>query len=95
MGAPRPFTPDALADRWGVSSETVRQLIKRGDLPGFRVGRMFRIPAQAVEDFEQCQTSASDGSEAASASTGETTQQDDGSAIVLRQAPERKRKPRR
>ena len=50
MTAERPFTPETLADRWGCSAETVRQLVKAGRLRGFRVGRMFRIPAVAVED---------------------------------------------
>ncbi len=57
MPAARPFTPDMLADRWQCSAETVRTLVKRGTLQGFRVGRMIRIPAQAVEDYE-CQASA-------------------------------------
>ena len=52
----RPFTPDSLAERWGVSAETVRHLVKRGDLPGFRVGRMIRIPVGAVEEYERCET---------------------------------------
>lgn len=41
---PPPFTPDMLAERWQCSAETVRQLIKRGELRGFRVGRMMRVP---------------------------------------------------
>ncbi|WP_420837210.1 helix-turn-helix domain-containing protein [Chachezhania antarctica] len=81
-----------LADRWMCSAETVRQLVKRGDLRGFRVGRMIRIPIDAVEEYE-CLTSVSDASGAVSASTG-TMAGSDG-AISLRHAPERKLKPKR
>lgn len=49
---PRVFTPDTLADRWGCSAETIRQMCKRGELPHFMVGRMFRIPASAVAAHE-------------------------------------------
>lgn len=62
-----PFTPESLADRWGCSSETVRQLLRSGRLRGFRVGRMFRIPAAAVEEYE-CGNTESDGSRGASSS---------------------------
>lgn len=62
MTPARPYTPDSLAERWGVSAETVRQLVKRGELPGFRVGRMIRIPVQAVEEFERSGIVKADGS---------------------------------
>jgi excisionase family DNA binding protein len=65
----RPFTPEALAERWHCSAETIRQMCARGDLPHFRVGRMIRIPAQAVEERE-CQNIASVGSMAGSSSHG-------------------------
>jgi len=55
MNHPRPFTPDGLADRWDCSAETIRQMVKRGELQGFRVGHMIRIPYRAVEKME-CQT---------------------------------------
>lgn len=64
-----PYTPETLAERWGCSAETIRQMVKAGRLQGFRVGRMFRIPASAVEDHE-CQITGSDGSTAASSSHG-------------------------
>ncbi|MGK7663332.1 MULTISPECIES: helix-turn-helix domain-containing protein [unclassified Marinovum] len=90
MPTARPFTPDTLAARWDCSAETVRQLFKRGALRGFRVGRMIRIPADAVEEYE-CQTSASEGCAADTASTGLNPQAKD-AAINLRHAPERKRR---
>lgn len=49
---PRPFTPDQLAERWQCSAETVRQLARRGELPSFRVGKMYRFPKSAVEEYE-------------------------------------------
>ncbi|WP_090737635.1 helix-turn-helix domain-containing protein [Paracoccus homiensis] len=48
----RPYTPDMLADRWGCSAETVRAMIRNGELPAFRVGRMMRVTQQTVEDYE-------------------------------------------
>ena len=48
----RPFTPETLADRWGCSSEKIRQMVKRGELQGFRLGKLYRIPANEVERVE-------------------------------------------
>ena len=45
------------------------QMVKHGDLRGFRVGRMIRSPIESVEKHE-CQTSASDACGAATASIG-------------------------
>ena len=85
----RPYTAEMLAERWECSAETVRQLVRSGRLQGFRVGRMIRIPAHAVEEYE-CQGSASDDCAAASVSTGPTRPVLE-SVISLRHAPERKR----
>lgn len=89
----RPYTCDALAERWDCSSETIRLMVKGGKLQGFRVGRMIRIPAVVVEEYEQCQTSVSESFAANSVSTGETPMASDG-VISLRHAPERKRRPK-
>ncbi|WP_444460431.1 helix-turn-helix domain-containing protein [Rhodobacter capsulatus] len=92
----RPFTPDTLADLWGVSPQTVRNLIHRRELRAYRVGRLLRIKPDAVEEYErnaeQCPTSASDACEADIASTGTTIP--DAAAISLRHAPERKPRAR-
>lgn len=47
---PRDLIPLAeAAARLGVSKDTVRRMIKRGDLPGYRVGlRMIRVSAADV-----------------------------------------------
>ncbi len=83
----RPYTAESLADHWGVSATSIRNLCQSGRLPHFRVGRLYRITAQTVEDYE-CQTSASDDSEADTASTGTMGQPD--AVIRLRHARERK-----
>lgn len=86
----RPFTPETLANRWGVSPTMVRNMCGSGQIEHFRLGKLYRIPAKAVEDYE-CQTSASGDSGAGSASTGEAMTGSD-NAISLRHAPERKRR---
>ncbi|OWJ73311.1 hypothetical protein CDV50_03255 [Haematobacter massiliensis] len=83
MQPAKPYTPDTLAERWGCSGEKVRQLVKSGQLPGFRIGRMIRIPVSAVEEYERCGNTVSDASMAGSSSRGMTTASDD--AFVLRQ----------
>jgi excisionase family DNA binding protein len=68
----RPFTPAQLAERWGCSTRHVRNLVIEGRLRAFRLGgKLLRIPAQAVEEFE-CLTGPSAASEesASSSSTG-------------------------
>lgn len=48
--------PSDLAKHWDCSENHVRNLIKRGDLRAFRLGeRLWRIPADAVTEFEQRQ----------------------------------------
>ena len=86
-----PFTPETLANRWGVSAQKVRNMCAAGEVAHFRLGKLYRIPAVAVEEYEECQILASGGSEAVSASTG-TTQPENVSAISLRHSPERKRR---
>lgn len=48
----KPFTPETLAERWSCSAEKVRQMIHCGELAGFRLGKLFRIPAVEVEKYE-------------------------------------------
>ena len=70
--APRPFTPDTLADHWGCSSDHVRELCRTGQLTHFRLGKkMFRIPPSAVAEFEgkQCNTALA-GTEESGPSSG-------------------------
>jgi excisionase family DNA binding protein len=81
---PRPATPDMLGERWGCSAETVRQMVKRGELRGFRVGRMIRIPWDAVEELEACKTSPTTVSGSGSATP--TPALANGSGVTLRHA---------
>jgi len=39
------------AQRLGVSPNTIRSLIACGNLKGYRVGRLVKLDADAVEDF--------------------------------------------
>ena len=59
-----PFTPETLADRWQCSPRHIRNMIRDGRLPGFRLGgKLLRIRAGDVEEFEQCQNTDSDDTE--------------------------------
>ena len=55
---PKPFSPETLADRWGCSAEKVRLMYRNGELAGFRLGKLIRIPAAEVERYE-CQNTLS------------------------------------
>ncbi|WP_370874732.1 helix-turn-helix transcriptional regulator [Ancylobacter vacuolatus] len=47
---PRPLLPKHVAERWGCSERTVRNMIRAGRLKHFRLGgRLLRIPLSAVE----------------------------------------------
>ena len=78
----RPYTPELLAECWDCSAETVRAMVRSGTLPAFRVGKMMRITARAVEDYE-CGITGSDDSRAGSSSCGTTTEEA-GDVIALR-----------
>ena len=45
------LTVQEVAELMRVSTMTVYRLIKAGDLPAVRVGRSFRVPEQAVNDY--------------------------------------------
>ena len=84
-----PFTPETLANRWGISATTVRNMCGSGELGHFRLGSLYRIPMAVVEEIENCK-SQSDGSEVDTASHGRKTE--GGGAISLRHARERRPK---
>ncbi len=58
MTAP-PFTPITLAKRWDCSPSHIRNMIRRGELKSFSLGRYTRISATEVDRIEQCQDTAS------------------------------------
>jgi excisionase family DNA binding protein len=47
------YTIDELADRWKLTRKTVLKLIRDGQLQAFRVGKGWRIRADAVDAFER------------------------------------------
>lgn len=47
------LTPEEVADILKIKKHTVYQLVKRGDLPAFRIGRKLRINPQDVEKYRQ------------------------------------------
>ncbi|AUN31998.1 hypothetical protein C0V82_16345 [Niveispirillum cyanobacteriorum] len=50
----KPFTPDTLAERWECSPRHIRDMINRGQLPAFRLGKLVRISAESVQRIEEC-----------------------------------------
>jgi excisionase family DNA binding protein len=61
-----PFTPQSLAERWGVSRQHIYDLIKSEQLKSFSLGRkLVRIPAEEVARWEALNT----GSESSTADT--------------------------
>ncbi|WP_375700128.1 excisionase family DNA-binding protein [Pseudophaeobacter sp. TrK17] len=82
MKTETPFTADTLARRWGCSGETVRAMIRNGQLPAFRVGKSYRIAAKTVEKHE-CATIDLDASKDAGSSSG-TKMTGAGDVIALR-----------
>ena len=90
----RPMTPEQAAEMWGCSPNHVRNLIHRGELRAFRLGRrLLRIPPDAIAEYEQCQmNTASEGSTDVSSSLGGRAES--GDVIVLRHSPERKPRAR-
>jgi excisionase family DNA binding protein len=65
----RPYSPETLADRWGCSSEKIRRMYHDGELAGFRLGKLIRIPANEVERVECLTNTACESTEADSASS--------------------------
>jgi excisionase family DNA binding protein len=87
----RPFTPDMLAERWQVSANTVRAEIERGALSAFRIGKLYRIKSEAVEEYE-CRNTRLVSSGEALPSHGTT--EDGADVFSLRHAREKRRRPK-
>lgn len=75
MTTARPFTPESLGERWGCSPDKVRRMYKAGEIEGFRLGKLIRIPADAVERFE-CQNTGSPYTDSPSPSSTPTPNED-------------------
>ncbi|MBX7488847.1 helix-turn-helix domain-containing protein [Qipengyuania sp. GH25] len=63
----RPYSPATLAARWECSTTLIYDLLNAGTLKGFRIGKLWRIPTDAIEEYE---TSPSTGT--AATELGET-----------------------
>ena len=51
MTEPRYYTVEELADTWRVHPETVRRLVRRGQLAATRVGSLIRITQEAADAY--------------------------------------------
>jgi len=49
---PTLFTVSSLASHWGVSTTFIYSLMHSGDLPAFRLGKLWRVRGKAVEEYE-------------------------------------------
>lgn len=49
------YTVPELADHWKVHPITVYRLLERRELPGFKVGKAWRISAATVSAYEESQ----------------------------------------
>jgi excisionase family DNA binding protein len=45
------LTPDEIADKLRVDQDTVLRWLKRGELPGYKVGRQWRVTLADYADF--------------------------------------------
>jgi len=72
--ARRLYTPATLAAEWGCSPRHVRNLINRGELRAFRLGRkLLRITTEAAEEYRCRSDTRSDDSPANASSSTTTT----------------------
>ncbi len=46
---PLAIGPAKVADKIGVANSTVLQLLRNGELPGFKIGKRWLIPVKALE----------------------------------------------
>lgn len=89
----RPYTPETLAEHWDCSPRHIRNMIREGELPAFRLGgKLLRIRPEDVEAYECQQIGASSDTEASTASPGPTQSapQDDGVISLERQTQKRR-----
>ncbi len=78
-----PFTPETLAERWQCSPRHIRNMIRNGRLRGFRLGgKLLRIRARVVEEFETCQNTDLDDTE----DSGQQSAEPDPAESVVRLA---------
>ena len=44
-------SPDDLGARWNVDPETIRRMLRRGDLPGKRLGRLLLVDVELADEW--------------------------------------------
>jgi hypothetical protein len=88
----RPYTPESLGERWSCSPEAVRKMLASERIKGFKLGKLWRIPAHEVQRIEACETSISDDTEASTPQSG-TTKQDVDNVVRLARMTEPSRLP--
>ena len=47
------YTVPELAERWKVHTVTIYRMLERRELPGFKLGKAWRISAATVTAYEQ------------------------------------------
>ena len=47
----RVYTVDEVATIFRVPANTIRRLIRRGDLPAIRLGRLYRVPESVIDRY--------------------------------------------
>ncbi|WP_373324517.1 helix-turn-helix domain-containing protein [Methylorubrum suomiense] len=86
------FTAAEVATRWKCSASFVRRLIDNGELPAFRVGgKLLRITARAVREYEACRNTSSKNS-AAGTPSASTKGASASAAEALKAATQRERR---
>jgi excisionase family DNA binding protein len=48
----RIYTASEVAEKLQVSKETVMRKLRKGELRGFKVGRLWRITAEGLEEYK-------------------------------------------
>lgn len=46
------YTASEVADKLKVNKETVMRKLRKGELKGFKVGRLWRITAESLEEYK-------------------------------------------
>lgn len=64
----RPFSVATLAERWGCSKRHISNMVKRGELTAFRIGKQMRFKPEEVGRVE-CGTGSPSIAEGSSASS--------------------------
>jgi excisionase family DNA binding protein len=54
------LTPKQVAERLRVSPDTVKRMLRNGEMPGFRLGGQWRIPEDKFEEWIQKLQAGSD-----------------------------------